>query len=43
MAATDHIRRWIVKRFCPLSALDYAAMIAASLGVLDEVLRWLSE
>ena len=41
MAATQSLRRWIVSRFCPLSALDYAALLAASIGVMDEVLRYL--
>ena len=41
MTATQTIKRWIVRRFCPLSVLDWAALMAATVGLLDEVCRWL--
>lgn len=42
MAAVDYIKRWVLARVLPLSWLDYMAIAAAAIGVLDEVLRWLS-
>ena len=36
------IRAWVVGRFLPLSLLDYIAVVAAAIGLLREVCRWLS-
>ena len=36
------MRRWVRSRFLPLSLLDYAAVLAAALGLLDEVVRFLA-
>lgn len=41
MAAAPTIRRWLAVRFLPLSRLDYAALIAAVVGLLREVVDWL--
>lgn len=41
MTAATPLRRWLTRRFRPLSWLDYAAIAAAAAGVIDEVLAWL--
>lgn len=42
MTAEANFIRWISGRFLPLSWLDYTAIAAAALGLLDEVARWLA-
>ena len=37
------LRQWAIRRFLPLSWLDYIAVVAAALGLLDEVVRFLAE
>ena len=37
------LRRWAARRFFPLSGLDYIAVVAAAVGLCDEIVRWCSE
>lgn len=39
---TPTIRRWFGRRFLPLSWLDYAALVAAAIGLVRECYRWWS-
>jgi hypothetical protein len=39
--AASPIARWFAVRFLPLSGWDYAAIVAAVVGLVREVFDWL--